>query len=177
VDPGSSGRGTPGPRGAALRAAEPTGVASPLPPIRPATEADAAAIRGLIREARLNPRDLDWHRFLVGDEGGVIACAQVRVHRRGTRELASVAVAPSHRGRGLGRAIAVATVEREPVRPLFLYTESRTEAFWVRLGFTSIEGDAVPRDLRAPLRIARLATAIFSFVTRRPARIVVMRRD
>jgi N-acetylglutamate synthase-like GNAT family acetyltransferase len=147
-------------------------------PIRPATEADAPAVRALIREARLNPRDLAWRRFLVADDAGaVVACAQVRVHGRGSRELASVAVAPSHRGHGLGRAIAEAAIAREPVRPLYLYTESRTAAFWERLGFTAVEGDDVPRDMRAALRVGRLAAAVYSVVVRQRLRIVAMRRD
>jgi N-acetylglutamate synthase-like GNAT family acetyltransferase len=145
--------------------------------IRPALEADAPAIRRLVSEARLNPRDLDWRRFLVADAAGeVVACAQVRVHRRGTRELASVAVAPARRGTGIGRRISEAAIERETVRPLYLYTESRTEAFWARFGFSTIEGDAIPRDLRGSLRIARIATRIVSFVTRQSYRITVMRR-
>jgi N-acetylglutamate synthase-like GNAT family acetyltransferase len=148
------------------------------PVIRPATEADSPAIHALIREARLNPRDLDPRRFLVADDAGtVVACAQVRVHGMGSRELASVAVAPSHRGRGLGRAIAEAAISREPVRPLYLYTESRTVAFWERLGFAAVEGDDVPRDMRAALRIGRIATAVYSIVMRQPLRIVAMRRD
>jgi N-acetylglutamate synthase-like GNAT family acetyltransferase len=146
--------------------------------IRKAVEADAPAIRALIRQAQLNPRDLDWRRFLVADEGGeVVACAQVRVHRGGARELASVAVARTQRGRGVGRAVAEAAITGEPVRPLYLYTESRTGAFWSKLAFRSIEGDEIPPDLRGSLRIARVATAVFSIVKREPYRIVVMRRD
>lgn len=145
--------------------------------IRPAARADGPAIRALISAARLNPRDLDWRRFLVADAAGeVAACAQVRVHRRGTRELASVAVVPARRGTGLGRRISEAAIDREPLRPLYLYTEARTEAFWARLGFSTIEGDAIPRDLRGPLRVARIATATFSLVTRQRHRIIVMRR-
>ena len=148
------------------------------PAIRPATAGDVPAIRALIREARLNPRDLAWRRFLVADDAGVVvACAQVRVHGRGSRELASVAVATSHRGHGLGRAIAEATIAREPFRPLYLYTESRTAAFWERLGFTAVEGDDVPLDMRAALRIGRLATAIYSVVVRQRLRIVALRRE
>jgi N-acetylglutamate synthase-like GNAT family acetyltransferase len=153
-------------------------VASQAPLIRAAAAADAPAIRGLIRQAQLNPLDLDWRRFLVADDHGeVVACSQVRVHGGGTRELASVAVAPSHRGRGLGRAIAEAAIAREPVRPLYLYTESRIEAFWTKFDFRPVEGEAIPRDLRASLRIARIATAVFSVVARARYRIVVMRRE
>jgi len=140
--------------------------------------ADGAAIRALIRQAQLNPLDLDWRRFLVGDDrGAVVACAQVRPHRGGTRELASVAVAPSHQGRGLGRAIAEAAIAREPVRPLYLNTESRTVAFWERFGFRPVGGSSIPNDLRGALRIANIATAVFSLIMRERYRIVVMRRD
>ena len=153
-------------------------MASQAPLTRAAVAADAPAIRGLIRQAQLNPLDLDWRRFLVADDHGeVVACAQVRVHRGGTRELASVAVASSHRGRGLGRAIAQAAIAREPVRPLYLYTKSRIEAFWTRFDFRPVEGGAIPHDLRASLRIARVATAVFSVVARERYRIVVMRRE
>jgi N-acetylglutamate synthase-like GNAT family acetyltransferase len=153
-------------------------VASQAPQIRAAVAADAPAIRGLIRRAQLNPLDLHWRRFLVADDHGeIVACAQVRVHRGGTRELASVTVASSHRGRGVGRLIGEAAIAREPVRPLYLYTESKTEAFWAKFGFRRVEGDAIPRDLRGSLRIARVAAAVFSWVARAQVRIVVMRRD
>ena len=148
-------------------------MASEVPQIREAVAADAPAIRGLVGQAQLNPLDLNWRRFLVADDHGqIVACAQVRVHHGGTRELASVAVASSYRGRGVGRAIGEAAIAREPVRPLYLYTESRTEAFWARFGFRRVEGDAIPRDMRGSLRIARVVTALFSWVARTQVRIV-----
>jgi N-acetylglutamate synthase-like GNAT family acetyltransferase len=153
-------------------------MAPQAPRIREAVEADAPAVRALIRNAQLNPRDLDWRRFLVADDAGeVVACAQVRPHRGGTQELASVAVVPAQRGRGIGRVIAEAAIAREPVRPLYLYTESRTEPFWAKLAFSTIEGDEIPRDMRGSLRIARVATAVFSLIKRERYRIAVMRRD
>lgn len=146
--------------------------------IRPAAEADAPAIRSLVSTARLNPRDLDWRRFLVADVAGeIVACAQVRVHGGGSRELASVAVLPTRRGAGIGRRISEAALAREPARPIYLYTESRTEDYWANLGFRTVEGDAIPRDMAWPLRIARVATALYALVTRQPYRIVVMRRS
>jgi N-acetylglutamate synthase-like GNAT family acetyltransferase len=152
--------------------------ASAGPVIRAATEADAAAIRDLIRAAWLNPRDLDWRRFLVADDGGtIVACAQVRTHDRGSRELASVAVMSSRQGEGIGRAISEAAIAREPVRPLFLYTESRTVRYWEKFGFRVIEGDEIPEDLRGSLRPARVAMAAVSIARREHYAISVMRRD
>lgn len=146
--------------------------------IRPATDADARAIRELIRHANLNPRDLDWRRFLVADDAGtVVACAQVRVHGRGSRELASVAVVPGRQREGIGRAISEAAIAREVVRPLYLYTEGRTEAYWAKLGFRAIDGDDIPRDLRASVRLARSVMRAWSLVSRGDLRLVVMRRE
>ena len=145
--------------------------------IRPASEADAPAIGRLISEARLNPRDLDWRRFLVADEAGVVvACAQIRVHQGGSRELASVAVSAARRGRGIGRLISETAIAREPTRPLYLYTESRIVAYWRKFGFDEIDGDDIPIDLRGSLRFDRVATTVFSVVLRQRIRIVVMRR-
>ena len=146
-------RAHPARASAARRAGSLLVVAPPTPRIRPALAADGPAIHRLVNDARLNPRDLDWRRFLVAEvAGAVVACAQVRVHGGGSRELASVAVAADHRGTGLGRAISEAAIAGEPVRPLYLYTESRTVPFWERFGFGLIDGEDVPSDLRGSLR-------------------------
>jgi amino-acid N-acetyltransferase len=148
------------------------------PVIRAATEADAEAIRELIHTAELNPRDLDWRRFLVADDGGaVVACAQVRVHGGGTRELASVAVTPGRQGAGIGRAIAEARIALEPARPLYLYAEAHNLPFWERFAFREVDDDEIPRDMRAMVRLVRTFLRGYSAVTGRALRIAVMRRD
>ena len=160
-----------------MSSVEPDG-ASVGPVIRAATEADAKAIHDLVHEAQLNPRDLDWRRFLVADEHGtVVACAQVRVHGSGTRELASVVVLPDRRARGIGRTLVEAAIAGEPIRPLYLYCESRTVAFWERFAFRTIEGEAIPRDMRATFRMGRMAVRAMSIATRRHYALFVMRRD
>jgi N-acetylglutamate synthase-like GNAT family acetyltransferase len=148
------------------------------PTIRPATEADAGAIRALIRQAQLNPRDLDWRRFLVADEGGkVIGIAQVRVHGEGTRELASVAVRRDRQGQGVGRLVSDAAIAREPTRPLYLYTEGHTVPFWEKFAFREIGDAEVPDDLLKAVRFARRLVGLYSAVFRKGFRIAVMRRD
>ena len=152
--------------------------ASSGPVIRAATEADATAIHDLVHDAQLNPRDLDWRRFLVADEvGTVVACAQVRVHGAGTRELASVVVRPDRRARGIGRTLVEAAIAREPVRPLHLFCESRTVAFWERFAFRTVEDEAIPRDMRATFRMGRIAVRALSISTHRHYALYVMRRD
>lgn len=146
--------------------------------VRPATEADSDAIRSLIHEAGINPRDLNWRRFLVVDDNGeVVACAQVRVHKQGTRELASVAVLEARRGEGLGRRISEAAIAREPRRPLFLYAEADNVPYWSRFAFVEVDDDGLPPDIRRTIRATRRLLRAYNLVTRHHYRIVVMRRD
>jgi hypothetical protein len=59
--------------------------------IRPASADDQYAITAIVRAARIYPRDLDWQRFLLAQWGqDIIGVGQVRPHRDGSRELASI---------------------------------------------------------------------------------------
>jgi N-acetylglutamate synthase-like GNAT family acetyltransferase len=144
--------------------------------IRPATKADQGAISGLIGEARLNPRDLDWRRFLVADAGGtLVGCAQVRVHATGTRELASVAVTADRRGSGIGGRLVEAILAREP-DDTYLMTRNETASYFERFGFRRIAPAEAPSDFRRQFRIGQVITTVVSPLARRWIRIVAMRR-
>jgi N-acetylglutamate synthase-like GNAT family acetyltransferase len=145
--------------------------------IRPATAADQGAIAGLIREVRLNPRDLDWRRFVVAaDDGtGLVGCAQVRVHARGTRELASVAVTAARRGAGIGGRLVEAILASEPDE-MYLMTRRETASYFERFGFRRIAPAEAPSDFRRQFRIGQVFTTIISPLARRWIRIVPMLR-
>jgi GNAT superfamily N-acetyltransferase len=82
--------------------------------IRPATEDDHDAITRLVHDARLNPNGLDWRRFVVADEGGrIVGCADLKIHRHGTRELHLLAVEPARRGAGIGSRFVEALLGEE----------------------------------------------------------------
>ena len=104
--------------------------------LRPATAADAAVIRSLVYAARINPTGLDWKRFVVapGPNGEVIGCAQIKPHRDGSRELASLVVAPAWRGNGVARAIIEHLVANHP-GPLYLTCRASLGPFYERFGF------------------------------------------
>jgi amino-acid N-acetyltransferase len=144
--------------------------------IRPATAADQSDISRLIREARLNPRDLDWRRFVVADaEGTLVGCAQVRVHASGTRELASVAVTPDHQGSGIGGRLVESVLAREPGM-VYLMTRRETGGYFERFGFRRIAAADAPSDFRRQFRIGQAITTIISPLARRRIRIVPMLR-
>jgi N-acetylglutamate synthase-like GNAT family acetyltransferase len=135
---------------------------SPLT-FRPAVETDARAIRSIVLRAGINPRDLDWPRFLVAVDaaGKVVACGQVKPHGDGSLELASIAVRPRLHGRGIGSEIVRRLMESHGP-PLWLMCRSLQTGFYRRLGFETVDdGSVMPTFFRRVHRLARLADPMF----------------
>jgi amino-acid N-acetyltransferase len=111
-----------------------------------ATQTDFSAIRNLIHEVKINPTGLDWHRFLVARDaqGNVIGCGQIKSHRDGSNELASIAVRPGWRGQGVASAIIQQLIASHP-GILYLTCRSSLELFYIKFGFRVIGIDEMPR--------------------------------
>ena len=108
--------------------------------IRQATQAEQPAIKALIRAAGINPLGLHWSRFLVAVDSSqtVIGCGQVKAHRDGSRELASVAVAREWRRMGIAGQI-IQALQREHGPPLWLTCMERLAPFYRPYGFDRVE--------------------------------------
>jgi N-acetylglutamate synthase-like GNAT family acetyltransferase len=140
--------------------------------IRPAIESDQPIIKDLIHEAGINPLGLHWPRFLVAvsQAGTVVACGQVKAHRDGSRELASLAVARDWRGRGAAGEI-VRALQQKHGAPMWLTCMDRLVSFYEPFGFKRIESAGeMPTYFRRVLRLFRLYQAI----TRGKADLAVM---
>jgi N-acetylglutamate synthase-like GNAT family acetyltransferase len=141
--------------------------------IRRAVATDQRAITALIRAAGINPLSLHWRRFIVAEaDGRIVGTGQIKPHRDGSRELASLAVAPERQGEGLARVI-ITVLQRAAGPPLYLTCADRLESFYVRFGFRTIAGDELPPDLRRAHRIVNSALRAL----RRPVRLLVLRWD
>jgi N-acetylglutamate synthase-like GNAT family acetyltransferase len=140
--------------------------------LRPATVADAVDIKSLIRLVRINPMGLDWKRFLLASsaDGELVACAQVKPHADGTLELASLAVRPAWRGRGLARRLVEQLLSQSP-RPLYLTCRSSLGIFYGRFGFRTLASDELTPYFR---RLQRLADMFFF---RKDETLLVMKLD
>lgn len=140
--------------------------------LRPATEADFPEIKTLIRDVHINPTGLDWRRFTVAVEGAgqMIACAQLKPVSGGLMELASLAVRPAFRQRGIARALIEHLLARAP-RPVYLTCRSSLAKLYEKFGFRVLETDEMPLYYR---RLQRLA-GIFMNLTRRKGTLFVMK--
>jgi N-acetylglutamate synthase-like GNAT family acetyltransferase len=148
-----------------------------LPPgyqLRPATAADAARIRQIISLVHINPTALDWHRFIlvVDQASNVIGCGQVKPHKGDLQELASLAVLPAWRGKGVARAIIEHLLKQHPGR-IFLTCRASLEPLYQKFGFHTLEAAEMPAYYR---RLSKLANA-FNRLLRFSERLLVMRKD
>jgi N-acetylglutamate synthase-like GNAT family acetyltransferase len=111
--------------------------------LRHARASDDPTIRALIHAVGINPMALDWQRFLVAInvDDHVIGTGQVKPHRDGTRELASIAVDPCCRDQGIAHAIIDRLLVENP-RPLYLTCRSSLQGFYMQFGFQVIQNPA-----------------------------------
>ncbi len=133
---------------------------------RRAVPNDWEFVKGLLESCSLPIDGAQQHLgdFLLAFEGDALsACGGLECYGD-VALLRSVAVVPSHRGRGLGRELCdrlLANARQHGIRTLVLLTES-AQPFFVKMGFAVVPRSALPRQVSASeeLRGACPATAI-----------------
>ena len=145
---------------------------TPTYTLRPARESDLGQIRDLIHLTGINPMGLDWKRFVVAvnDDDEMIGCGQLKPHGADVLELASLAVYPEYRGKGIARAIIEHLIANSP-RPLYLMCESSLGHLYEKFGFRGISYDEMPRYFQRISKLAGLVTTLAS----RDERLLVMK--
>ena len=148
----------------------------PAATLRRATQADQARIRQIIRVAGINPTGLDWRRFRVAESDGiVIGTGQVKPHRDGSRELASIAVVPTYQRQGIASQLIRALLA-DQTGPLFLMCKDSLQAFYCQFGFQPVTPAQLPEAIRATYRLIRLIRSL-ERITGRTLHIIVMYRE
>jgi N-acetylglutamate synthase-like GNAT family acetyltransferase len=130
--------------------------------LRDADEADSAKIKDLIRRVFINRTGLDWRHFTVAetDADEFIGCAQLKPHRDGSVELASLAVEEAHRGEGVARRLIEHLLAVGP-RPLYLMCRPALVPLYKKFGFHVVEDEPVSsffQRIRFLLRAGRMFT-------------------
>jgi amino-acid N-acetyltransferase len=121
--------------------------------LEPAGPADEAAIRKLLREAKLPEEDFTAHlgHFLVARQDGTVVGA-VGYEKHGTDALLrSLVVAPGCRHAGLGGRLVAQISARARAAGLtrFYLLTTTAEKFFVTRGFTKVDRKTVPAAVAA----------------------------
>ena len=141
---------------------------------RKATSTDQPHIRALIRAGRINPLGVHWQNFIVAVDGAgqIVGCAQLKPHRGGVVELASIVVSEQMQGQGIARQLIKQLQtdyqRKAPSTPLWLMCESGLEPFYNRFGFVAVRISA-----QMPSYFARINTVANLFA--KSPRLTIMR--
>jgi len=145
--------------------------------IRPPTQEDRETIVSFINQAKLNPRNLHWQRFLVAEQGGkVVGIRQVKVYEGGTREVASGFVLPEYRRQGISAQLMNALLTREN-GPLYTMINEERAPYHEQFGFRRVDASQLPADFRREYYIGRVVTALLSMFRKERVRIVPLKRE
>lgn len=120
--------------------------------LRPAQAADRAAILALMRPGDYNRINLQPTCFLVAEAAGqIVGIGQIKRHRDGTPELASLVVAEAYRRQRIGRQLVQALVERHrhthPTEPLYLFCLVELQSYYGQFGFQTVNRSTLPWPL------------------------------
>jgi amino-acid N-acetyltransferase len=138
--------------------------------IRPATEQDQQTIRAMAHEERVKPTGLNWPNFLVAVDGDdIVGAAQMRKHADGSRELGTLVVRSSARGKAIATRLIQAHLAREN-GPVFMITGAAYADHYARFGFRRREPASAPGSIRRNYRIGSLGGGLISFFMGRPRR-------
>jgi len=133
-------------------------------------------IRELVRSQRLNPTDLQFANFIVASsDSDVIAVAQMRQHRDGSRELGSILVLPAWRGQGIAARLVDALVAAE-IGSIYMITGQAYLRHYARWGFQPIDPSTVPAPIRFNYLMGRLGGVISVIMGRPVNRLTILKR-
>jgi len=145
--------------------------------VRKAGRHDQAAITALVRQARLNPRNLAWQRFMVAEiDQEIVGVAQVRHHPDGAHELASLVVPAAMRGQGIATALIDALLAAKHGE-VYTLIDRRYRSHFERWGFRPVDRAQLPRSVSRTYRIGRAVTAVAFLLRRESIRIVALKRS
>jgi amino-acid N-acetyltransferase len=145
--------------------------------IRPARQEDQETIVSYIRQANLNPRNLHWQNFLIAEEENkIVGIRQIKIHKQGTREVASGFVLPEYRRQGISARLMRDLLAHE-MGPLYTMVNEKRAPYYEQFGFRRVDVSQIPSDFLKEYRIGRIVTMLMSMFRKDKVRIIPLKRD
>lgn len=112
------------------------------------TNEDLAPISALLHGTNGDDFNLILQDLIVAKDGDeVVGCIRIKALEDGTRELASLVVAPDYRKKGIGRSLVSNVLETCNFRPIYLLCSEENAPFYAISGFAEIEPADLPGSL------------------------------
>jgi N-acetylglutamate synthase-like GNAT family acetyltransferase len=142
--------------------------------LRQADAKDAETIRQIISQVHINPTGLNWQRFIlaVDQMDKIIGCGQIKPHGDGSLELASIAVLPEWRDKGVARSIIEHLLEQHHGK-LYLTCRAQLGPLYQKFGFQVISTAEMPTYFKRVSGLVNLVPRL----RHQPDRLFVMRRN
>lgn len=139
--------------------------------IREATRSDQKKIVSMVRSENLNPLNIKWENFIVAETSDreIAAISQLKKHRDGTVELASLVVRQDWRGRGLARKL-IEVLVKDQERTIYLMCRSGLGDFYSKFGFVGLSREEMPRYFK---RMFDLVKAMKVFLGRNESLLIM----
>ncbi|MFM9848704.1 MAG: GNAT family N-acetyltransferase [Hyphomicrobiaceae bacterium] len=135
--------------------------------VRRAVAGDQEAIHSLARGERVNPTGLSWPNFVVAtNDAAIMGAVQLRVHRDGSKELATLVVAREWRKRGFAAKLIETILTDQPDR-IFMITGRSHAHHYARWGFLPIAPASAPLGVRRNYRLGYYGGCLFALLQRR----------
>lgn len=114
---------------------------------RSASAKDLTYILEIIKSVSGDYKDIVPEQFLIAeDKNKIIGCVRIK-KMADYFELASLAVLPKYRSRGIGSNLVIKILKNFDNRPIYLLCSEKRESFYQKLGFEIIEDGKLPNPM------------------------------
>jgi N-acetylglutamate synthase-like GNAT family acetyltransferase len=114
-------------------------------------------------------------KLSLQEHGKIVGIRQVKVHKGGTREVASGFVLLEYRRQGISAQLMNELLARETA-PLYTMVNQPWSPYYEKFGFRQVDPGQLPADLRKEYQIGRMITTLLSVFRKEKIRIIPTKR-
>lgn len=115
---------------------------------RKANLEDTPLILDILNSASGDIEDIKAEQFLIAeDKNKIVGCVRIK-NINNFLMLASLAVLPDYRKKGIGSALVTRVIGGNAKRPVYLFCNVKNKSFYEKFGFKTVKNGDIPENLR-----------------------------